>query len=81
MLRRLSIFIALAAIGLPFIVRYPERSFELFAGLLITFSTTSTLIFFAFAVTALVFGFDRAYKGRVVQAQPTHQGLGDQFVS
>ncbi|MFG1294687.1 MULTISPECIES: hypothetical protein [Xanthobacter] len=81
MLRRMSIIIALLALVVPFIATHPERSFELFAGLLITFSTTSTLIFFAFAVTALVFGFDRAYQGRVVQAQPAEDGLGDQFVS
>jgi len=81
MLRRLSIFIVLAAVVLSIIASHPERSFELFAGLLITFSTTSTLIFFAFAVTALLFGFDRANRRQVVQAQPTHQSLGDQFVS
>lgn len=81
MLRRMSVLIAIAALVVPLLVNYPERSFELFAGLLITFSTTSTLIFFAFAVTALVFGFDRAYHRQVVQAQPTHESLGDQYVS
>lgn len=81
MLRRLSVFIAVAAVLLSVIVSYPARSFELFAGLLITFSTTSTLIFFAFAATALIFGFDRTARRQVVQAQPTHRALGDQFVS
>lgn len=81
MVRRLSMFIALAVVALSVIASYPALSFELFAGLLITFSTTSTLIFFAFAMTALVFGFDRANRRQVVQAQPAHEALGDQFVS
>ncbi|MDQ0503388.1 hypothetical protein [Xanthobacter agilis] len=81
MLRRLSTFAILAAIVLFVVASYPAHSFSLFAGLLITFSTTSTLIFFAFAVTALVFGFDRAYHGQVVQAEPAHRNLDDQFVA
>ncbi|MFG1477750.1 hypothetical protein V5F53_03695 [Xanthobacter sp. V4C-4] len=81
MLRRLSIFLAVAVLLLSVIASYPVRSFEAFAGLLIAFSTTSTLIFFAFALTALVFGFDRTTRRQVVQAQPTHRALGDQFVS
>lgn len=79
-MRRAVLLVALAAIVLFFAFNYPQHSFSLFAGIIMTFSTTSTLIFFAFAATALLIGFDRAYNGRVVQAEPTDRGLGDQFV-
>lgn len=57
---------------LPLVVLHPQQSFSLFAGLLITFSTTSTLIFFAFVTTVTVLGFGRRANRQVPQAAHTH---------
>lgn len=81
MLRRILILVAAAAVLLPLVVKYPEGSFELAAGLLVIFTTASTLVFFAFALMAVVIGFDHATRRQVFQAQPTHRSLGDQFVA
>ncbi|MGR7995873.1 MULTISPECIES: hypothetical protein [unclassified Xanthobacter] len=81
MFRRLIIFAVAIAALVPLLLKYPEGSFELAAGMLLIFSTASTLIFFAFAITALVIGFDHASRRQVAQAEPAHRSLGDQFVA
>lgn len=76
-LRRFALFVAVLVGFLFLATQFPEQSFQLFAGTLITFSTGSTLIFFAFIAVMSILGFDRAANRQVHQAEATHARKAD----
>ncbi|MGQ3674487.1 hypothetical protein ACT6QH_03160 [Xanthobacter sp. TB0139] len=79
-LRRFALFAAVV-LSLLFVgTQFPEESFQLFAGTLITFSTGSTLIFFALIAVMSVLGFDRAANRPVQQAEAMHYRAADEDI-
>ncbi|MFG1201536.1 hypothetical protein V5F29_03975 [Xanthobacter aminoxidans] len=68
-----AVFPAFVAFALLFaVVTHPSEMFVALGSLVLTLSTASSIIFFAFVAMAVVFGFERTSGRHMAPASPVH---------
>lgn len=80
-LLRIGLLAIVALILASVLIAYPSESFQGLALMVITLSTASTLIFFAFVMTTALLGFDHRAARTVEQATHTHRAIRDEVAA